>query len=76
MNLTPKIMPCDVVMPSLGDTVRALVENNIFAVIILLVVLLVIASIITICIVSRKKNRDNDSNLSNTNMEGNNPWEN
>ena len=74
MNSNPKKMLCDVVMPSLGDIMKDLVENNIIAVIFLLVILLVAASIITVCIVSRKKNRDN-SNNTNYNIEEKNPWE-
>lgn len=73
MNLTPKFVPCDVVMPSLGDMMKDLVETNISKVILLLVILLIIASIVTVCIVSRKKNRD-DSNNSNYNMEEKNAW--
>ena len=63
MNLIPEIILCDIVMPSFGDEMKDLVENNILAVIFLLVILLVVAAIITVCIVSRKKDRNNSNNI-------------
>lgn len=74
MNMNYKVIPCDVVMPSLGDTLRDLVSNNLIMVIFLLVVLLVVAAIVTVIVVSRK-NEQTNKNFQNTYEGEDNRWE-
>lgn len=74
MNMDYKVIPCDIVMPSLGDTLRDLVSNNLIMVIFLLVVLLVVAALAVMIIVSRKKERTDKNSQSNQEGEQN-QWE-
>lgn len=62
MNITSKMILCDLVMPSLRDVLSGLVENNLLMVIVLLVVQLLVATIVIMIVVSRKKSRDEKRN--------------
>lgn len=62
MKLITRLIPCDIVMPSIGDQLKYMVEDYFIAVIILLAVLLIITSIITVVIVARRKSKEENPN--------------
>ncbi len=62
MNMPFNVIPCDVVMPSFGESISELVRDNATFIIALLVIELLIAAIVTIAIVSRKKDKQQKLN--------------
>lgn len=62
MNMPINVIPCDVVMPSFGESISELVRDNATFIIALLVIELLIAAIVTIAIVSRKKDKQQKLN--------------
>ena len=75
MNPIFKIIPCDVAMPSISDSIIDLIIENKLFVIFLLVVLLLIAAIVTMIIVSAKKSRDVKNNQLSDDTQENEPWQ-
>ena len=63
MKLITRLIPCDIVMPSIGDQLKYLVEDHFIAVIILLAILLVVASTITVVVVTRREKKEENLDL-------------
>ena len=75
MTNTPKVFPCDVLMPSIADEIVDLVRENLILVIIMLLLLLIAAVAITVHLVRRRKERKKTDTGAACNQEANDQWE-